>query len=53
MKGLYDRVMKGVYPKIPPQYSKSLSDVIASLLQINPKKRPSCDDILALPVFTD
>jgi len=43
MKGLYNRVMKGVYPKIPKHYSADLSGVLKSLLQIDPKKRPSCD----------
>ena len=32
MKGLYSRVLKGVYPKIPAHYSSDLSAVIASLL---------------------
>ena len=32
MKGLYSRVLKGVYPKIPNHYSSDLSAVIASLL---------------------
>jgi len=32
MKGLYTKVTKGVYPKIPPQYSNDLSGMISSLL---------------------
>jgi NIMA (never in mitosis gene a)-related kinase len=43
MKGLYNRVMKGVYPKIPSRYSSDLSTILSSLLQIDPEKRPSCD----------
>ena len=37
MKGLYQRVMKGVYPKIPPHYSSDLSAILAQLLQVDPK----------------
>jgi len=51
MKGLYNRVIKGVYPKIPSQYSSDLSSMIASLLQVDPKKRPSTEQILHMPVF--
>ena len=43
MKGLYQRVMKGVYPKIPSHYSSDLTAILASLLQIDPKKRPTTD----------
>jgi NIMA (never in mitosis gene a)-related kinase len=32
MKGLFTKVIKGVYPKIPPQYSSDLSNMISSLL---------------------
>ena len=51
MKGLYNRVIKGVYPKIPSQYSSDLSSMIASLLIVDPKKRPSTEQILHMPVF--
>lgn len=43
MKGLYQRVMKGIYPKIPSHYSSDLTAILASLLQVDPKKRPTCD----------
>ena len=43
MKGLYNKVVKGVYPKIPSQYSSDLSSMISSLLQIDPKKRLSAE----------
>jgi len=32
MKGLYHRVMKGVYPKIPSHYSSDLNAVLKSML---------------------
>jgi len=43
MKGLYHRVLKGVYPKIPSHYSSDLNAVLANMLQIDPKKRPTCE----------
>ena len=51
MKGLYQRVIKGVYPKIPSTYSADLSAMVASLLKVDPKKRPSTEQILHMPVF--
>ena len=32
MEGLYEKVLKGVYPKIPSIYSKELSKLLKSLL---------------------
>jgi NIMA (never in mitosis gene a)-related kinase 1/4/5 len=32
MKGLFDKVCKGIYPKIPPNYSNELSNMIKVLL---------------------
>ena len=43
MNGLYKRVLKGVYPKIPQTYSNDLSTMIKTLLQVNPSVRPNCD----------
>ena len=51
MKGLYQRVIKGVYPKIPSHYSSDLSTVLSQLLQVDPKKRPTTDQLLHMPVF--
>ena len=41
----------GVYPKMPSIYSDDLASMIKVLLQVNPKKRPSCDDLLKLPMI--
>lgn len=43
MKGLYNRVIKGVYPKIPAKYSSDLSSMVAALLKVEPKQRPSTE----------
>ena len=52
MKGLYQRVLKGVYPKIPSHYSNDLNAVLKTMLQVDPKKRPTCERLIHLPVFT-
>lgn len=46
MDGLYRAVLSGSYPKIPEHYSDELSKVIRHLLQVDPLKRPSCEQIL-------
>lgn len=51
MKGLYKKVLKGVYPKIPSHFSSDLASMVALLLQVDPKRRPSTEQILHMPVF--
>jgi len=51
MKGLFNKVIKGVYPPIPKTYTNDLASMIASLLKVDPKKRPSAEQILHMPVF--
>ena len=46
MDGLYKKVTKGSYSKIPEHFSKSLSSVIKSMLQVNPSNRPSAAQLL-------
>jgi NIMA (never in mitosis gene a)-related kinase len=49
MDKLFQAVLSGSYQKIPTQFSQDLNDVLRILLQVNPNKRPSCDQILLLP----
>eukprot|EP00003_Mantamonas_plastica_P030586 TRINITY_DN765_c0_g1_i2.p1 TRINITY_DN765_c0_g1~~TRINITY_DN765_c0_g1_i2.p1 ORF type:complete len:942 (-),score=467.14 TRINITY_DN765_c0_g1_i2:1331-4156(-) len=49
MKGLVLKILRGIYPPIPRYYSDDLRDLIASMLQKNPKKRPSVNQILKKP----
>lgn len=51
MKTLYNRVIKGVYPKLPKQYSLDLSNMVDHLLEVDPLIRPSADDIISMSVF--
>ena len=46
MEGLYNKVIKGIYGKIPERFSNDLSNVLKILLQVNPEFRPSCEQIL-------
>lgn len=46
MNGLYKKVLKGAYPEIPKKYTKDLADVIMKMLSVEPRFRPSCDQIL-------
>ena len=50
MEGLYKRVIKGQYSRIPDRFSNDLFQIIQFLLQVNPKLRPSCDQILNHPI---
>lgn len=51
MEGLYRKVLRGQYPRIPPHYSHDLSEVIGVLLQVNPRHRPSVDQLIQMPVM--
>lgn len=46
MDGLFKRVIKGSYTKIGDNYSKQLSAVIKSMLQVNPSNRPDSGQLL-------
>ena len=48
MNGLYKRVLKGQYPPIDKSYSSDLSKVLAAMLRVDSKLRPSCAEILEL-----
>ena len=48
MEGLYRKVMRGVYPKIPSVYSECLGKAIDSCLRLDPSKRPSAKDLLQI-----
>merc|ERR550514_1747928 len=51
MEGLYRKVLRGQYPRIPPHYSNDLVEVISVLLQVNPRHRPTVDQLLTMPVM--
>ncbi len=51
MQGLFKKVLKGTYPKIPRHYSSDLSLILKLMLQVKPDNRPSCDQIVQMPTF--
>jgi NIMA (never in mitosis gene a)-related kinase len=50
MEGLYNKVIKGNYPKINDKYSNDLSELIKLLLKVNSAERPNCGQILKHPI---
>ena len=51
MEGLYNKVIRGQYNKIPGKFSKDLQEVVRMLLQVSPQARPTCDQILKHPII--
>lgn len=45
MQGLYRKVLKGNYHKIPRSYSQDLAATVRSLLQVLPQMRPTCGSL--------
>ena len=43
------KIIKGYYPSPPTSYSKDLIDLVKKCLNLDPKKRPSAENILKLP----
>lgn len=50
MQGLYKKVLRGIYPKIPSIFSNELSQIIKLMVQVAPQMRPSCDSILNMSI---
>jgi NIMA (never in mitosis gene a)-related kinase len=46
MRGLYEKVTKGVYPNLPKHYSSDLYLFISKSLTVDPHKRPSAEQLL-------
>ena len=49
MAALATKVTRGVYEKLPNNFSSDLSQMIRSCLQVTPSKRPTADKILVTP----
>ena len=50
MEGLFNKVCKGQYSRIPDKFSDDLFQVVIFLLQVNPNSRLSCEQILNHPI---
>lgn len=46
MQGLYNKVQKGIYERIPLKFSNDLANLIGKCLQVNPTARPTCDQLI-------
>lgn len=46
MNGLFKKVTNGVFDEPPKMYSNDLVKLITSMIKVNPKDRPSCNQIL-------
>ena len=51
MEDLYKKVMRGIYPKIPSKFSEDLSDALKLMIQVEPGARPTCDELLKMPMI--
>ncbi|KAF4668911.1 hypothetical protein FOL47_002818 [Perkinsus chesapeaki] len=51
MEGLYRKVLRGIFPRIPPCFSPDLTQVISMLLVVNPHHRPTIPQLLHQPVM--
>ena len=49
MNGLFKKVTAGAFEEPPKSYSSDLRNLITSMIRVNPKDRPSCDQILRTP----
>jgi NIMA (never in mitosis gene a)-related kinase len=52
MEELYKKVMRGIFPKLSSKYSEDLSDVIKLMIQVEAGARPSCEELLKMPMIT-
>lgn len=47
LSGLYKKICAGIFDRIPIQYSNDLHNVVSSLLQLDPEKRPDTEELLS------
>ncbi|CAD8166634.1 unnamed protein product [Paramecium pentaurelia] len=51
MEGLYKKVQKGLFERIPSKFSGELMTIIGLCLQVHSKSRPSCIQLLSNPIL--
>ena len=51
MEGLFNKVCKGEFSRIPDRFSDDLFKIVQYLLQVNSIQRPSCEQILQHPII--
>ncbi|CAG9466562.1 unnamed protein product [Pedinophyceae sp. YPF-701] len=50
---LVHKIVQGKYPAPPSKYSKPLRDLIGSMIQTDPRKRPAINEILQRPIIKE
>jgi len=53
MEGLYKKVVKGAFQRLPGHFSVDLNDLVEHMLKVNPQHRFSADAILSLPMIIE
>ena len=51
MQGLYKKILKGQFPKTPEHFSSDINTMLKVMIQVNPKKRPTCVQLIEHPIF--
>ena len=51
IQGLYKKIQRGIFERIPSQYSAGLFNMISWCLQKSPTSRPSCNQLLNSPLI--
>ncbi len=47
------KISKGEYTPVPKQYSKGLKQLVAEMMQVDPAKRPTINEVLSSPLLRD
>ena len=47
------KISKGEYCAVPKEYSKGLKKLIGEMMQVDPLKRPTINDVLSNPLIRD
>lgn len=47
------KIVKGSYTPIPNVFSREMKNLLALLLQVDPGRRPSLNEIMKLPIIND
>jgi len=53
MEGLYKKITKGKYSRIPSIYSNDMMRFLKLMLNLKPKKRPSAEKLLNQPIIIE
>lgn len=48
---LYEKIKRGQKPETPKGYSSELTSLLESMMNMNPQKRPTADDVIGLPIM--